>query len=94
MSLASKEITAFIFTGAAIPLSTALAALPRQDSGQQPDKTKTNKRDRDKTAPTADQQKMDATDRDLAKRIRASIADDKSLSTYAHNTEIVAKTAK
>lgn len=96
MSLASKGLRGFLFTGASIILSTALVAgpLPRQDSGQQPDNTKTNKRDRDKTAPTADQQKMNATDRDLAKRIRASLMDDKSLSTYAHNIKIVARDGK
>jgi osmotically-inducible protein OsmY len=37
---------------------------------------------------------MNATDRDLAKRIRASIVDDKSLSTYAHNVKIVAQDGK
>jgi osmotically-inducible protein OsmY len=53
-----------------------------------------NKRDRDKTAPTADQQKMNATDRDLAKRTRSAIMSDKSLSTYAHNIKIVARDGK
>jgi osmotically-inducible protein OsmY len=96
MSLAFRGIRGFLFAGAMTVLGTALIAgpLPRQDSGQQPDNTKTNKRDRDKTSPTADQQKMNATDRELARKIRASVMSDKQLSTYAHNVKIVAQDGK
>jgi osmotically-inducible protein OsmY len=83
--------------GAAAVLGTALIAgpTPKQDAQQPPpDNTKTNKRDRDKSSPTADRQKMNATDRDLAKRVRSSLMDDKSLSTYAHNIKIVAQDGK
>lgn len=67
-----------------------------QDSSQQPapDNTKTNQRDRDKNSPTADQQKMNAADRDLTKKIRQSIHQDKSLSMYAHNVKIIAQDGK
>ena len=86
------------FMALAALLSSALMAAPqpRQDTGQQasPDNSKTNKRDRDKSLPTADRQKMNATDRDLAKRIRSAIVDDNSLSTYAHNIKIVAQDGK
>ena len=37
---------------------------------QQPDNTKTNKRDRDKSAATADRAKDNATDRDMMQKIR------------------------
>jgi hyperosmotically inducible protein len=96
MSFASKMVRGFLFSGAAALLGAALMAapLPRQDNTQQPDNTKTNKRDRDKNSPTADRQKMNPTDRDLAKRIRASIMEDKSLSTYAHNVKILAQDGK
>jgi osmotically-inducible protein OsmY len=94
MNFASKMVKGFLVGGAAALLSTALMAGPRQDNTQQPDNTKTNKRDRDKSSPTADRQKMNPTDRDLAKRIRASIVDDKSLSTYAHNIKILAQDGK
>lgn len=40
---------------------------------------------------TADQQKMNATDRELTKKIRRSIIADKSLSTYAHNIKIISQ---
>ena len=96
MSLALRGMRGFLFAGAMTVLGTALIAgpLPKQDSGQQPDNTRTNKRDRDKASPTADQQKMNATDRELARKIRASIMSDKQLSTYAHNVKIVAQDGK
>jgi osmotically-inducible protein OsmY len=56
-----------------------------------PDNTKVNKRDRAKGAPTADQQKENAGDRDLTQKIRQSIMKDKSLSTYAHNVKVIAQ---
>ena len=85
-----------LFVGATSVLGTALMAGPVRGQDQQPapDNTKTNKRDRDKNSPTADQQKMNATDRDLAKRVRQSVIGDKSLSTYAHNIKIVAQDGK
>jgi len=57
----------------------------------QPDNTKVNKRDRAAGAVTADQQKENRTDRDLAQQIRKAVMADKSLSTYAHNVKIVAQ---
>jgi hyperosmotically inducible periplasmic protein len=59
--------------------------------GQQPDNTAVNKRDRDSSQPTADQQKGNVSDRDLTKRIRQSIVGDKSLSTYAHNVKVISQ---
>jgi hyperosmotically inducible protein len=56
-----------------------------------PDNTKINKRDRARGAATADQQKENAGDRDLAQKIRQSIVKDKSLSTYAHNVKVIAQ---
>jgi hyperosmotically inducible protein len=59
--------------------------------GQEPDNTKVNKRDRDRSEPTADQQKGNVSDRDMTKRIRQSIMADKSLSTYAHNVKVISQ---
>jgi hyperosmotically inducible periplasmic protein len=56
-----------------------------------PDNTKVNQRDTDKTEPTADQQKENQSDRDIAQQIRKSVMKDKSLSTYAHNVKIIAQ---
>jgi len=60
-------------------------------SAQAPDNSKTNQQDRNKGAVTADQQAETQADRDLAKKIRKSINDDKSLSTYAHNIKVIAR---
>jgi osmotically-inducible protein OsmY len=98
MRLTSWRVKGFSVVGASALLGVALMAGPiaRQDNPQQPapDNSKTNKRDRDKSSPTADRQKMNATDRDLAKRVRAALVDDKSLSTYAHNVKIMAQDGK
>jgi hyperosmotically inducible periplasmic protein len=53
--------------------------------GQAPDNTKTNR----DGGVTATDQKMDKKDRDLAQKIRHSVYEDKSLSTYAHNVKII-----
>jgi hyperosmotically inducible periplasmic protein len=55
----------------------------------QPDNTKINQRDRNSEAPTADQQKENASDRKVAQEIRRAIVKDKSLSTDAHNVKII-----
>jgi osmotically-inducible protein OsmY len=58
---------------------------------QQPDNTKINKRDQDPSATTADQQKMNSSDRKLTANIRHAIVSDKGLSTYAHNIKIISQ---
>jgi hyperosmotically inducible protein len=74
---------------------TSLMATPHprfQDAQQPaPDNTKTNK---DQSAPTADDQKMNASDREITQKIRKSIHQDNSLSTYAHNIKIISQDGK
>jgi osmotically-inducible protein OsmY len=60
-------------------------------TAQEPDNTKTNKRDRADSAVTADQAKTNPSDRELARKIRKSVYDDKTLSTYAHNVKIIVR---
>jgi hyperosmotically inducible protein len=69
---------------------TSYSALP-QDAA---DNTKTNKGDANKGATTADQQKMNPSDRAITQKIRAEIMKDKSLSTYAHNVKIITQDGK
>jgi hypothetical protein len=71
-------------------LSGATGSIAAQTQTR-PDNTKVNTRDRAEGAVTADQQKENATDRDLAQKIRRSITRDKTLSTYAHNVKIVSQ---
>jgi len=56
-------------------------------AGQAPDNTKNNQRDR--TQPTADQQKGNETDVEITRDIRRAITQDKNLSTYAKNIKII-----
>jgi hyperosmotically inducible protein len=58
-------------------------------AAQAPDNSKTNQRDRDRTQPTADQQKGNRTDLEITRDIRRSITKDKHLSTYAKNIKII-----
>jgi hyperosmotically inducible protein len=76
-------------------LSFSLGASPVV-RGQQnaPDNTKSNQGDANKGATTADQQKMNAADRNITKEIRSSIMKDKSLSTYAHNIKVITQDGK
>jgi hyperosmotically inducible periplasmic protein len=82
-----------------ILLATTLSlcyGLWAQDAGRQsgsttPDNTKTNQRDRSASPPTADQQKENTADRELARQIRRALVEDKSLSTYARNVKVIAR---
>jgi osmotically-inducible protein OsmY len=67
--------------------------IPQYQTNSQtaPDNTKKNK---DQTSPNADQQKMNPSDRAIAQKIRKSIHDDTSLSTYAHNIKIISQDGK
>jgi hyperosmotically inducible protein len=81
-------------------LSTFLVLLVPVWGQQQPstsvpgDNTRMNQRDRQADQPTADQQKDDSSDRQMAQRIRQSFVHDKSLSTYAHNVKVISEGGK
>jgi len=81
--------------GASLLISVSLIAssIP-QDQQSAADNTKTNQRDNNAGVVTADQQKMNPTDRNITKQIRSSIYKDKSLSTYAHNIKIISQDGK
>jgi osmotically-inducible protein OsmY len=69
-----------------------LVAVAQQDASQVPaDNTRVNQRDRNEASPTADQQKENPTDRELARQIRRALTKDKSLSTNAHNVKVIAQ---
>ncbi len=58
---------------------------------QDPDNTSNNKQQTEPGRTTADQQKETPADRELAQKIRHSIVDDTSLSTYAHNVKVIVR---
>src|ERR1700675_3491285 len=80
----STRILCAIVVSALIAPASALAQTPA-------DNTKVNTRDRAKGAVTADQQKENASDRELTQNIRRELMQDKTLSSYAHNVKIVAQ---
>jgi hyperosmotically inducible protein len=68
-----------------------MAGSAQQDAQQAPaDNTKNNQ----DATPTADQQKMDPADRQITKKIRMSIHQDKLISVYAHNIKIITQSGK
>jgi hyperosmotically inducible periplasmic protein len=76
----------------AIVVAVVLTAPALSAMAQTPaDNTKVNTRDRAKGAVTADQQKENASDRDLAQKIRRALMQDKTLSSYAHNVKVIAQ---
>ena len=84
------------YRGRRIALALAIAAallnpLVAAASQTAPDNTKVNKRDRHPGQATADQQKENTSDREIARRIRRALMNDKSLSTYAHNVKVIAQ---
>jgi hyperosmotically inducible protein len=80
-----RAIHAIVVAGICTMIATpAIAQTP-------PDNTKVNTRDRAKGAVTADQQKENAGDRDVARRIRQALMKDNGLSSYAHNVKVIAQ---
>jgi hyperosmotically inducible periplasmic protein len=72
-------------------LLSSLTLLQAQGTATAPDNTGQNKQDRDPSTMTADQQKNNVSDRDLAREVRRAIVKDKSLSTYGHNVKVIAQ---
>ena len=73
---------------ATFAISTFLISAPSYLFSQQ------DERDRAKSAPTADQAGNKMSDRDIMQKIRKSVVDDKSISTYGHNVKIIARNGK
>jgi hyperosmotically inducible periplasmic protein len=90
MSIAQKVCAELLVISASLFLAASVPAGSVHQDAQQSaaDNTKNN---RDKSAATADDQKMNPADRQLTKKIRASLVGDKSLSTYAHNIKIISQ---
>ena len=84
LSFVNKSSLAIV----ALALFSGGALVSAQSSSTAPDNTKVNK---EPGQLTADQQKDTTADRDLTAKIRQSIVDDKTLSTYAHNVKIISR---
>jgi osmotically-inducible protein OsmY len=84
------RITVTLLAGALVLGSAGLYA----QQSPAADNTKANKRDRSKAEATADQGKNNTTDRELMRKVRRALMEDKSLSTYAHNVKVIAQNGK
>jgi hyperosmotically inducible periplasmic protein len=78
----------------ALGASLLMAAPPIRRQDPQPPAADNTKRNKDQKDPSAEQQKLSPADRDITQKIRKSIHEDKSLSTYAHNIKIIARDGK
>lgn len=76
---------AIVLVALARPLPTAHGSPQAADNSQQ---------NRDRSEPTAQQQKANSPDREATRNIRKSITADKSLSTYAHNVKVITQDGK
>jgi hypothetical protein len=72
-------------------MAASLSVAADDKKAVKPDNTKVNTRDRNEAEATADRQKMNPADRELTRKIRSAVMDDKSLSTYAHNVKIISQ---
>ena len=75
----------------ALSMSLMAALVPRHAQHPAPDNTNLSEH---QTAPTADQQKMNPSDRAITQKIRKAIHEDPSLSTYAHNIKVISQDGK
>ncbi len=94
MKLHKKLGTELFLLGSCLVLGSSMPArlMSSQDAQQTaPDNSKANQNN---NATTADQQKMNPVDRDLTRKIRLALHDDKSLSMYAHNIKIISQDGK
>jgi osmotically-inducible protein OsmY len=75
----------------ALSVSLMAALAPRRQEAAAPDNTNSNE---DQAGPSADQQKMNPSDRALTQTIRKAIHHDKSLSSYGRNIKIFTQHGK
>jgi len=90
--LFSLVVLLFGTSGLLLAQDTAPTQSPDDKSATAaPDNTGKNQRDRNASEPTADQQKENETDRELARQIRRALVKDKTLSTYGHNIKVISQ---
>jgi hyperosmotically inducible periplasmic protein len=85
------NLRATVALAAMLQLGLSAGVVRAQDAQTKPDNTATNKRDRNKNAPTADDQKNNKNDLETTRKIRRAIMKDKSLSVEAHNVKIITR---
>jgi osmotically-inducible protein OsmY len=95
-----KNLTKFLYialSGVLLSSATMAATTSTKEPTREevkPDNTGVNVRDRNSTESTADNASNSAADREIMQKIRQSIVEDNSLSTYAHNVKIISELGK
>jgi hyperosmotically inducible protein len=87
----TKFIGALLLAGALTLCGALLTPSLQAAPAQEADNTKKNLPTEHRDANRADQQSNAAQDVELTKKIRQSLTQDKSLSTYAHNVKIITR---
>jgi hyperosmotically inducible protein len=83
--LLAGAILAIVLIAMVRPLPTAHGSPQAADNSTQ---------NKDRSEPTAQQQKLNSADREATRNIRKSIVADKSLSTYGHNVKVITQDGK
>jgi hyperosmotically inducible periplasmic protein len=81
-----KAVLSVMALGFLLTVASPRSSAQDSSAAPQPDNSKMNDQNRN---PTADQQKENRPDREITRDIRRSLAQDTSLSTYAHNIKII-----
>jgi hyperosmotically inducible protein len=74
-----------------LSLAGSSALLAQQEPAPAADNSKMNQQEDNKTGTTAQSQKENKADREMARQIRRAVVQDKALSTYAHNVKIISR---
>jgi osmotically-inducible protein OsmY len=88
-----KKLTKALLASMFLVSSFGLLWAQQDNSHALADNTKVDRRDRNQSEPTADQQKENTNDRQLTQQIRRAIIKDKNLSSDAHNVKIITQNA-
>jgi hyperosmotically inducible protein len=94
MTSYKKITTEIVLLGSCLFVGATMPARVMSSQDQQQPAPDNSKMNQDTGAPTADKQNMNPADRDLTKKIRMALHDDKSLSMYAHNIKIISQDGK
>ena len=94
MTTQSKKWTLVLLPAVILFCSSIVIASPPTRLQDPPPGADNTKKNQDQTPPTADQQKVNPSDRAITQKIRKAIHNDDSLSNYAHNIKIITQDGK
>jgi hyperosmotically inducible periplasmic protein len=90
----TKNWTLALLPAVILFCSSIVIANPAPRLQDPPPAADNTKKNQDQTLPTADQQKVNPSDRAITQKIRKAIHNDDSLSNYAHNVKIITQGGK